>query len=226
MCSAFASSAMSKTCVCVCVYMSVRLTGTAERLLGRDALVAGRAERGGRHGQRGEQVAVAVARLPLARFLLPLLHALLLFVLHTHTQRNTLVRWSESVIFVLQSHNPSYCYSTDVGNAAHNNMFYIMFSFSWLLMFYFKSSIPGWYKNKTIVKTERGVAQACFDKTLDGEVWARWGCLSDPAVGFVLSCTHHSAFIFFFTIMTKTWRPRNSHIHPVASRHRAATWLY
>lgn len=74
--------------MCVCVYMSVRLTGTAERLLGRDALVAGRAERGGRHGQRGEQVAVAVARLPLARFLLPLLHALLLFVLHTHTKKH------------------------------------------------------------------------------------------------------------------------------------------
>ena len=57
------------------------LTGTAERLLGRDALVAGRAEGGGRHREGGEEVAIAVARLPLARLLLALLHALLLFVL-------------------------------------------------------------------------------------------------------------------------------------------------
>lgn len=61
--------------------MCVVLTGAAEGLFSGDALVAGGTEGGGRHGEGSEEVAVAVARLPLPRLLLPLLHPLLLFVL-------------------------------------------------------------------------------------------------------------------------------------------------
>lgn len=57
------------------------LTGAAERLLGGDALVAGRTQRGSRHGQRGEEVTVTVASLSLSRRLLSLSHPLSLLVL-------------------------------------------------------------------------------------------------------------------------------------------------
>lgn len=57
------------------------LTWAAERLFGRDAPVAGGAEGGGGHCQRGKQVAITGARLPLSRFLLPLFQALLLLIL-------------------------------------------------------------------------------------------------------------------------------------------------
>lgn len=63
--------------VCACVW----LTGTAEGLFSRDALVAGRAERCSRHGQRVEEVTVAVACLSLPRFSFSLPHAFLLLIL-------------------------------------------------------------------------------------------------------------------------------------------------
>lgn len=62
-----------------------RVTWAAERLLGCDAPVAGGAQGGGGHRQGGEQVAVAVARLPLSRLLLSLLQTLLLLILHRET---------------------------------------------------------------------------------------------------------------------------------------------
>ena len=70
-----------------------RLTWTAQRFLGGDAPVAGGAECGGGHGEGGEEVAVTVARLPLPRFLLSLLHPLLLFVLENNEQSVQRVRY-------------------------------------------------------------------------------------------------------------------------------------
>ena len=61
-------------------------TGTAQGLLGGDALVAGRAEGGTRDGEGGEEVAVAVASLPLPCLFLSLPHALLLLVLEEKHQ--------------------------------------------------------------------------------------------------------------------------------------------
>lgn len=63
--------------MCACL----RLTGAAEGLLGCDALVAGRAECGATHGERGKEVAVCVARLPLSRLSFSLSHPLFLLVL-------------------------------------------------------------------------------------------------------------------------------------------------
>lgn len=63
------------------------LTWAAERLLCSDAPVAGGAQRGGGHGQRGEQVTVAGAGLSFPGFPLSLLQPLLLFVLQKGAER-------------------------------------------------------------------------------------------------------------------------------------------
>lgn len=61
------------------------VTWAAERLLGRDAPVAGGAQGGGGHSQGGEEVTVAGPSLPLSRLLLSLLQTLLLLILHRET---------------------------------------------------------------------------------------------------------------------------------------------
>ena len=77
--------------MCMLCIRCVYVTWAAERLLGRDASVAGGAEGGGGHGQGGEQVTIAVSGLPLSRLLLSLLQTLLFLVLniHTHAQTHT-----------------------------------------------------------------------------------------------------------------------------------------
>lgn len=74
--------------LCVCIYMCVCVTWAAERLLRRDASVAGGAKGGGGYSQGGEQVTVAVPGLSLARLLLSLLETLLLLILNRETVRH------------------------------------------------------------------------------------------------------------------------------------------
>lgn len=74
-------------CVHVSISANVCVTRAAERLLGSDAAVAGGAQCGRRHGQRGEEVAIVGACLPLPRLLLPLLQPLLLLLLQGVRQR-------------------------------------------------------------------------------------------------------------------------------------------
>lgn len=57
------------------------VTWAAERLLGGDAPVAGGAQGGGGHRERGEQVTVAGPGLPLSRLLLSLPQSLLFLIL-------------------------------------------------------------------------------------------------------------------------------------------------
>lgn len=65
----------------ITVFQQVSLTWAAECFFGSNTLAACWTEGRSWHSQRGEEVAVAVARLPFPRRLLPLSHALSLFIL-------------------------------------------------------------------------------------------------------------------------------------------------